>query len=373
MAMRPVPVLWVSGAPGVGKSTAGWGLYSRLRALGESVAYVDVDQVGLFCPDPPGDPDRRRLQAPSAMGVLTNSARRGATQLVVSGVVDPQLGIDSYVRHAENLSVTLVRLRADWGELRRRYLGRGFGVERLDELMVLAAALDRHDVGVRLDVSDLAPEQVIDALLDLTGRAGERMATDPQPAPVALTAADGAKLPVLLITGPTAVGKSTVGWDVFATLCARGVSGAYIDVDQLGFMSPADASRQLKGDNMGRLAHRYRATGAQCLIVVARDAPGFYDHYFEGELVTSVHLDAAPADLASRVARRAAGEGPRLAGDELFEVREALLTEITNRAATEAHEFREQAGPEHTVIDTSAEDRAAVTERLLAFLEPTLL
>jgi adenylylsulfate kinase-like enzyme len=370
--MRPVPVLWVSGAPGVGKSTAGWGLYSRLRALGQSVAYLDVDQVGLFCPDPPGDPDRRRLQAANAMEVLTNFTRHGATQLIVSGVVDPQLGIDSYVRHAENLSVTLVRLRADWGELRRRYLGRGFGVERLDELMVLAAALDRNDVGAPLDVSDLAPEEVIDALIDLIGGGGGRTAADREPAPVALTAADGGKVPALLITGPTAVGKSTVGWDVFATLSARGVSAAYIDVDQLGFIAPASASRQVKGENMGRLWRGYRATGAQCLIVAARDVPGFYEHYFEGELVTSVHLDAAPADLADRVARRAAGGGPRLAGDDLFGAPEALLTELTDRAATEAREFRQRAGPEHTVIDTSAEDRATVTGRLLAALEPTL-
>ena len=87
--MRPVPVVWVSGAPGVGKSTAGWGLYQRLKALGESVAYLDVDQLGRFCPDPPDDPDRRRLQATNAIEMLTNFARHGTRRVIVSGVVDP--------------------------------------------------------------------------------------------------------------------------------------------------------------------------------------------------------------------------------------------------------------------------------------------
>jgi hypothetical protein len=125
------------------------------------------------------------LQAANAIEVLTNFARHGATQKIVSGAVGPQLSLDSYVRHAENLSVILLRLRADSGELRWRYMGRGFGVERLDELMVLAAALDRHDVGVPLDVSDLAPEQVIDALIDLIGARGRRTAADPEPASLA--------------------------------------------------------------------------------------------------------------------------------------------------------------------------------------------
>ena len=370
--MRPVPVLWVSGAPGVGKSTAGWRLYARLRAQGESVAYVDVDQLGLFCPDPPDDPDRRRLQAANAIEVLTNFAHHGATRLIVSGVVDPERGIASYVEHARNLNVTLVRLHADWDELRRRYLGRGFGVERLDELKALATALDRHDAGVPLDVTDLAPDDVVDALIELFGAAGARATTDPEPAAGGRPVAEDRTIPALLITGPTAVGKSTIGWDVYTSLCARGLSAGYVDIDQLGFVFPAAAARRIKGENLSRLDRGFRAAGAQFLVAVARDAPGVYEPYVGAEPVTSVHLDAAPADLAERAARRAAGEGPRLAGDDLFRASEARLAEIAERAVAEAGEFRRRAGAARMVVDTSAEDRATVAGRLLAFLEPTL-
>jgi hypothetical protein len=37
---------------------------------------------------------------------------------------------------------TLVRLSARWAELRRCYAGRGFGVERLDELRTMGRRID---------------------------------------------------------------------------------------------------------------------------------------------------------------------------------------------------------------------------------------
>jgi adenylylsulfate kinase-like enzyme len=370
MTLPPVPVLWVSGAPGVGKSTAGWGLYRRMRSTGRPVAYVDVDQLGLFSLDPPDDPDRRRLQAANAIEVLTNFAGHGATHLIVSGVVDPQHGIDPYLRHAQHLDVTLVRLRADWTELRRRYLGRRAGIERLDELAALADTLDRTEAGVVVDVTRMTPEQVVDALVDMIGTSDGRTPAHPAP-PKVSGASAGAKVPVLLITGPTAVGKSTIGWNVLTTLCGRGLTAAYIDVDQLGFISTGP-SRQLKAENARSAWHGYHAVGARCLIVVARGAPGSYEHAFTGELVTSVHLDAAPADLAERIAQRGRGIGPRLAGDTLIGATPSAQSEIADRATTEARTFRQPATSGRTVIDTSGQDSATVTGQLLELLEPTL-
>ena len=50
-------VAWQYGAPGVGKSTAAWQLYSDLTDSRVSCAYVDIDQLGMCYPAPLHDPD----------------------------------------------------------------------------------------------------------------------------------------------------------------------------------------------------------------------------------------------------------------------------------------------------------------------------
>lgn len=88
------------------------------------------------------------------------------------GIADPHRGIAPYVRHARHLDFTLVRLCCTRDELRRRYLRRGSPAERLDELMAVADALDRNDVGVALDTSAMSPDEGADTLADHT--AGRR-------------------------------------------------------------------------------------------------------------------------------------------------------------------------------------------------------
>src|SRR4029079_1518738 len=40
-----IPVLWLSGPPGVGKTAVAWEIYRRLARAGADPAYVDVDQL----------------------------------------------------------------------------------------------------------------------------------------------------------------------------------------------------------------------------------------------------------------------------------------------------------------------------------------
>ena len=47
-----IPVLWLCGPPGVGKSTVGWAIYSQLIQSGLQTAYVDIDQLELVIPAP---------------------------------------------------------------------------------------------------------------------------------------------------------------------------------------------------------------------------------------------------------------------------------------------------------------------------------
>lgn len=362
--MRAISVLWVTGAPGVGKSTVGWGLYARARADGAAVAYLDIDQVGILLPAPSDDPDRHRLHAENFLEVLDTFRRYGARQLIVSGVVDPQHGLAPYL--PDTLELTLVRLRCAPEELRRRFLGRGSPTELLTQLGDVARAYDDQAIGETLDSTDLSADAVVRQLADRI-----RHAPPAPPQPVSLPGGPTPRepMPVLLLCGPTAVGKSTVGWQVLQQLHGRGIPTAFVDADQLGFYR-SDHAPKIKAGNLTRVWRRYRDAGARALVTVARGLPPDYLRALSGDHVTTVALTASRDTLAHRIAQRARGEGVRLAGDSLLGATPAHQTDLLTRAGNEATTLR----PTETVHtdDTSPADLATqLTDLLLTHPAPT--
>ncbi|MEC3918111.1 AAA family ATPase [Nocardia sp. CDC160] len=358
-------MLWITGAPGVGKSTVGWTLYEWARARGRAVAYIDIDQLGLMLPAPADDPGYHRLEAANLLEMIAVYRGYGARHIIVSGVVDPQRGIAPYVAGAKDIEFTLIRLRCEAEELRRRYLGRGSTAERLEELMTLADTLDRGGVGSPLDTTKMTVNQVV-------RRLSKRIPPDTQalPAP-ALVSADrspGSRSPILLLAGPTAVGKSTVGWEILRMLRDRGTRAAFIDVDQFGFFE-SDLAPEIKADNLIRVWHGYRNAGAQALIVVARGAPHRYQRRLAHEHLSTAYLEASPRMLADRIARRSRGEGPRLAGDSLLGSSARQQHRIALRAAAEADALRRQ-GSGSVVIDTDHRMIADLAAELAGLLQP---
>ncbi|MFI6168463.1 hypothetical protein ACIBCN_16900 [Nocardia sp. NPDC051052] len=81
------------------------------------------------------------------------------------------------------------------------------------------------------------------------------------PGSVSARSAVSEQFPVLLLVGPTAVGKSTVGWEALQMLWGRGLTAAYIDADQLGFFT-ADSAPKIKADNLIQIWRGYRRAGA---------------------------------------------------------------------------------------------------------------
>ncbi len=148
------------------------------------------------------------------------------------------------------------------------------------------------------------------------------------------------------------------------------MTAAYVDVDQLGFSAP-ETGTQLKAENLARVWQGYRDAGARALVVVARGVPDAYEQALAGEDVTTVHLDASPAALAERVAHRARGEDPRLAGDSLIAVPPRRQGQIAARAADEARTLRSLLTGS-IVVDTSGDGGSTVAARLVTLLEPAL-
>ncbi|MFG1796278.1 AAA family ATPase [Nocardia sp. NPDC049149] len=359
--MRPLTVLWLTGAPGVGKSTTAWAMYSWAKAEGRPVAYVEIDQLGLLAPAPSNDPQYHRVKADNLRAVLDTFRRHGVRQVIVSGVVDPERGIDGYFATASDIEFTLIRLRCDRAELRRRYLGRGSTEERLEELMSIADAYDRNAVGIPFDTTALASHEIVAKLSELVCVAGQPHSTASTLAEP-LTAAEPA--PVLVLAGPTAVGKSTVGFEVLRTLWSRDLPAAYIDVDQLGF---CEFAQEVKSENLIQLWHGYRRAGSRALIVVARGIPRPYLQALADQRITLVHLTASPSELAKRIASRAHGhrhgDGPGLAGDSLIGASAEQQASMLDRSAEETVALRRD-GDGALVVDTDHETSSEIAARL---------
>ncbi|RSN47312.1 hypothetical protein DMC64_08480 [Amycolatopsis sp. WAC 04197] len=348
MGAAKTPVLWTTGAPGTGKSTTAWGLYTRLTRAGGSVAYVDIDQLGLIGPPPGGGDAAHAIKAANLLRVL--EVLRGTAQIVVSGVVDPA---KPYIEDPD-FDLTLIRLTCDRDELRSRFLGRGSPAAALPDLFAVADVYDRAGFGEAMDTTGQRPEQTVEALfhrctLD-SGTVHPPDSGQPQPGPVTV------------VTGPTAVGKSTAAFGALRDLWERGIPVAYVDLAQLGFAHPGpDPAREAA--LLSALWRGYRDAGAKRLVVVAREFRPEHRRVFDA--VSVVHLDADDATLTERVRRRAEGESALLAGDELRGAPPGVRDRVAARAVAEAARMRASGG-DRVVLDTSGHEPAETAAALLA-------
>jgi adenylylsulfate kinase-like enzyme len=379
-AAEPIPVLWLYGPPGVGKTTVGWDIYSQLVHAGIEAAYVDIDQLGMCYPETPADPGRHLLMARNLGAMVANFAAAGARSVIVSGAVDPARGVCADLDpHAVLITC---RLRAGSAELRRRYLGRSGDAEAADDALREAATLDASDDGgVCIDTSG---RSVGDIAADIVRRCGgwpALIGADGSPAPFASAAeavpveslgntATGSSVPVLFLCGATGVGKSTVGFEIYMRDLRAGRSAADVDLDQIGFCSPAPAAdpanHAVKARNLAALWSNFEGAGAAHLIVVgpaeSERAARTYAAALPEAAITLCRLHAGPRELTRRIMSRGQGNGswPQ-PGDPLVGQSPACLHRIAERAACDAAEL-ERAGVGILRIDTGKRTAAAAAD-----------
>jgi len=172
--------------------------------------------------------------------------------------------------------------------------------------------------------------------------------------------AGAAPLPTTVLYGATAVGKSTIGWELVRRRWAAGRATAYIDVEQLGFHGP-DYDRDVHTTAYAALTRGYEYAGAEDLIVVTRDPELVADAHLDG--VTPVLLDASPDALGTRIGLRSRDSTGRLPGDEILGADPARQRLLTARAHREAERFRRNGGPT-VMVDTTDTDPTDVVDRI---------
>jgi len=125
------------------------------------------------------------------------------------------------------------------------------------------------------------------------------------------------RVPVLIITGPVGVGKTTVAGEVSEQLAAVGVAHALVDIDSLRYCYPRPADDrfqiQLAMRNLASLWPNFRAAGATHLVaadvIESRAQLRRFETAIPGARITVVRLRASVEVLAQRVAQRELGSG----------------------------------------------------------------
>ena len=244
-----LPVIWVCGASGAGKSVAAWGLFEELAAAGTRVAYVDIDQLGMLYPAAVDDPGWHHVLKGEALATVPPGyVAAGAQLLVVSGVVDPHEGPRKQLPPGTDL--TLCLLSPDPAECC------GSGSSRVDGVRPTPTRRRRRN--------GLAPSGAVRGRShrdDGTVSGGDRCAATRRRTRRRRGARDTQRSHFSVehwrrpLTGARAAGSSTVGFGLAVGRWRAGRRTGFLDLQQLGFIArngrtdseSALAVRQLAG------------------------------------------------------------------------------------------------------------------------------
>jgi predicted ABC-type ATPase len=345
-----IPVLWISGPPGVGKSTVSWLLFTELAQAGAHVAFADTDQFCMCYPAPPGDPDREVIRVRNAGALVPRFRAAGARCVIANGVLGPVREL--FPQLMPRAEVTVCRLRADRNER-------------------------TGSADVCVDTSGIPAARVAglvrESCRDWPGFSGSLPAPRREDGADRDLVADGAGGNVLLICGPAGVGKSTIGFQLYRRYLRDGRMAGYVDLDQIGFIRPSpddDPGRhRLKAGNLAAMWRTYHAAGARQLIatgpIESDEALQSYIRALPAATVTAVRLQAGHAELTRRIMSRGAGGSWPQPGDPLRGQPPEVLLQAAGRAAAEARAL-ERAAAGIVRIDTDGRTVAEAVDAIAA-------
>lgn len=174
----------------------------------------------------------------------------------------------------------------------------------------------------------------------------------------------------LWLCGAPCVGKSVVGWEVFAALSRAGLPTAYVDLAQLGFCHPGlDGPDQhwLRAHNLAVAWSTYRSVGVRYLVCTGEaEGPKDVQTYVDAlpELPFTVcRLDAGAEQLTERVLARGQGLGPPIPGDVLRGRDPAELRGFAAEAGRRA-EALARLGIGDLVVDTDGRSISEVADQV---------
>ncbi|MFG1947792.1 hypothetical protein [Nonomuraea sp. NPDC048826] len=372
-----IPLLWLCGPSGVGKSTVGFEIFSRLSRAGTRAAFIDTDQISL-CHPPPTE-NTHELRSRSLGAIWPNLRAAGMECLVLSGFVDTLEEVRLYTDAVPEADITVHRLRVESDELRQRFINRGWRPDLVDDALAEADSLDHADfTGRSIDTSGLTASQVAGRVLDQAG-ALPHISETPRDSPAQPSppgdppSPSSAPIPALWICGATGVGKSTVGFEIYLQIVRSGIRAAYVDLQQIGFLHPTtEDDHHIKAANLAALWTVFRDAGTRCLVIsghVSRpDIIRTYVDLLPGTALTVCRLHAASDTLTTRILLRGQGRGPTLPGDKLRGQPPTVLHQIAEQAARDAGDL-DDSGIGDFCVDTDEQSVEEIARQVRALAD----
>ncbi len=352
MSPHQLRVLWISGTVAAGKSVTAWRLFAQLAATGWAVAYVDIDQLGMLYPDDENDPGGHALKCAALDALVPGYVGAGAEVLVVSGVVDPHRGPTL----TADVDLTLCLLSPDPAAVRQRIRDRGWDEAVAEDAEAESKLLRAADfVHVVIDSAGLSVADTASQLRSVLGGA-----SCPAEAPGAMPASE-VDLDVVVVTGPRAVGTSTVAFGLAMRRWRANRKTGFLDLQQLGFLSQNGRPTTDCALSIGQAAAMHRlmaARGAELLLVSAHltvSDRAVLERSLPKAPLTVVRLRADEMALRQHVRDRARGSDARLAGDDL------LSASPEHQELVVAAAVAEQATLDATSIDDAVLDVSGKT------------
>jgi len=352
-----LPLLWLCGTSGVGKSTVGWLLQRALRQRGIDAAFIDADQLRNASGVDATEDD---FIADGLRSVEPGFRAAGASLLIVAGIVDDPEHLERLLPGRERRQARVVYLRASDGEVLSRVERRGWNVELGPESVAYARRFDTRWVDAVVDTTSRDAADVAEEL------AGMDLIAAPPPETDGRSPREAGEPPrMTVLTGPGGVGLSTSGFLAYLRLAWAGAAVGYIDSHQLGFLGESahpPAGSALRATNAVRLASSMARRGVRHVVMTA-DPRTVHEVAALTSGVRVVWLDASDRALASRHHARARGEGPPLVGDHRRGLGAAAIRDGVERAIRESRDpSARPTGAE--VIDTTDLRAEEVADRI---------
>jgi adenylylsulfate kinase-like enzyme len=359
MSSPRLPVIWICGAAGAGKSAAAWDLFEEFATAGKRVAYIDIDQLGMLYPEADDDPGWHHAVKGEALATLVPGyVTAGAQLLIVSGVVDPDEGPRTHL--PPNTDLTLCLLSPDPAVLRRRILARGWSQADADEAAAENALLQAAPfVDVRIETTALSVAETVARLRDLVHF--DDQARETRSGEFTSLSSTG----VVLLTGPRAVGSSTVGFGLARGRWRAGRRTGFLDLQQLGFIAGDGRTSSESALAVGQLAAMHdlmTERGAELLVVSGHlSVPdrALVRAALPRAKMTVVRLRADERTLADHVRARVSGSDARLAADDLLGADQEHQDAVVAAALAEQH-LLDTAPADDAVLDVSGRTPAEV-------------
>jgi hypothetical protein len=162
---------------------------------------------------------------------------------------------------------------------------------------------------------------------------------------------------VVAVTGPRLAGSSTVGFTFASRRWQDEQPTAFVDSEQLGFLSPAVVdTAALAAGQLARVHESMAARGAELMIVCGRPdvvSPTSLAAVFPAAPSVVVRLRADQAAFADRARLRAADSNARLAGDDLLGADAAHQAAVVRQALDEQTLLDSAARGDEVLLQTS--------------------